>query len=340
MTNAPLGDAMWQRVLSPAWKTIFLPAGAHLDEESAAAYAEGKLAVEAMRDCEAHLSQCPDCLAFVEELWRHIEIASADGLVVSASPRKDVGAVSALRSVLAASILLAASGWGMYWSGQANSQHLREANVRLQSELGDARTAIVLALKEDFAEATPSPMNSYWAMTTSPRILEAPQTRGQQPPTPESLTRAETLRQALQGMLAFPESRGWASLELSSLEMIAGRNEAADTAFKQAQQILGDKPEVKNVAAVRLLSRSDQESVAKAEKLLREVTRENPGYLPAWYNLALMLQQSFRDSDSRSAWEEYLSREQRPSFREAAKAQMSALQDPANDVFRNSRTKE
>jgi tetratricopeptide (TPR) repeat protein len=296
-----------------------------LDTALLAAYAERNLSEDAVNACEEHLSLCPECLAVVRELW---ELPREHPRATAAMPWERLRrkrAVMVWWCTLAASLLVAIGGclWG-WWKSTQNS-HSQTIITGLNRQLADARLELILACKESLFDHCASPIRPYWVMATSPRILQMPQSRGVQRLSPEALTLAAKAKQSLQAMLANHETRGNALLELAVIELATDRKPEAEAALQEAQAILGDTPDVENLRAARLLAQGDRHSVRQAETVLRELTQSKPEYVPAWYNLALLLQQSFRDAESREAWDEYLRREQRPEFREAAKAHMSAM---------------
>jgi len=59
--------------------------------------------------------------------------------------------------------------------------------------------------------------------------------------------------------------------------------------------------------------------------LLRGLIERDPDYPPARYNVALWLEQSFRDAESRAAWQEYLSRKSPVEF-EVAERHLQGIQ--------------
>jgi len=294
----------------------------HPGHETLSAYVEHRLP-EAEKDaCEEHLSRCPACLALVRELWAPADPLPAPATLPLPPPRARLS-----RSWLLPAACLLLGVVGLTWGAlQArNAWRIQQNLAALENQLAVTQVELASVHKENFLALAPSGVRSYFSGTTTVRTLLLPPSRGGQEVSAEALAKAEQARQILEQLAREPPYRGAALLDLASLDIAAGRMEQADQYIRQAQDVLGDTPEMVNLRAVWLLAQGDKSSLQGAEELLGDLTRQHSDYLPAWFNLALYLQQSFRDGESRRAWQEYLAREQRPGFRRAAEQHLAAL---------------
>ena len=228
----------------------------------------------------------------------------------------------------AACLLVAVTGltWGVY-EARRNRSVSRQIAL-LQDQVNRARMDLAVADKDRMLAASNSPVRSYWSMTTPPRALRRPTARGGRGSSPEAAAAAEDARSILTRLADTPSVHTGAILELASVEIAAGQLDTADRVLQQAEQAGGRTAPWKTLRALWQLARSDVDSVASAEKLLQEATQEQPDYLPAWYDLALLLEQALRDAESRSVWKKYLEREQRPEYRKIAEEHLRAIGEP------------
>lgn len=313
----------WRRVIEQSWQGVAGADPSHPDGETLAAYADGNLP-EALADaCMEHLSRCPQCLDLVREL-------SADmaGRPAAAQPQRTRQQRSwSLRglSLLAASLLAAVVGLGWGLSQSRHMHDLRQQLGQRDAEVADATLQLASVQKERFLEQAASGVRGYWSGTTSPQTLLLPAVRGAGELGPQARAHAERAAQALEELSRMPAYRGRALLELAALDIGRRDMTQAEAHWQEARAILGDAPDVINLRAVWCLAGGDPARRAEAEKLWRSLTRQAPDFLPAWYNLALLLQQSGRDEESRTLWREYLARESRPDYRRAAEEHVLAL---------------
>lgn len=313
-------ESLWRAAVQQAWRETTAPDQGHPDVEALAAYAEGSLPDAERSSCEDHLGRCPACL----ELVRSLGGSRGEGAAGPAStgrPRRR----RLLWLAPAACVLFGVAGvfWGLVQRRAAQDQQREVA--ALEDRLAGARTQLAAAHKEAFLALAPSGVRVYWNGATSARTLQLSVTRGSAKPSPEALAHAEQARQAFQELAGQPGHRGQALLELASLDVAAGRLEQAGGRLREAQEVLGDTPALTNVRAVWYMARGDRPSARQAEAILRELTQEHPDYLPGWYNLALLLQQTFRDDESRKVWQEYLRHERRPEYRRAAQEHLASF---------------
>jgi tetratricopeptide (TPR) repeat protein len=309
-----LGKRSQQSLLGQAWRQMSDTEKEHPSSEVLAAYAEGVLLGKALASCEKHLASCPECLDQVSDLWAY-RAASAPMPVQSSRflPRGGAWVLS-----VAASVLLSAGGlfWGLWQTHKVAS--LTENVKTLDQQLQEKEMDLATVHKAAFLAAAPSGIRSYWNGTTTPQTLQLPVVRGKPEPGPDALWHEDHAKDSLLLLARNPNRKGQAFLELASLETAAAHLDAAEEYLKQAETELGASPEVRNSWAVWHLARGKEADVKEAERLLSELTRQHPDYLPAWYNLALLLQRTFRDQESRDCWKEYLRHETRPEYRRAA----------------------
>jgi len=226
----------------------------------------------------------------------------------------------------AACLLLAVGGlgWGLTEYGARRSA--RRELALLSHELRDSRLELALNLKQEFAQNAQSVVDPYWNMSTSPKVLDPTRPRGDDTPPPEAVAAADRARKVLEELARPPHADREALLELAALNLATGRLVAADAALRQAAAAWADAPEVATLRALWHLAMRPAD-VAEAERLLRQATQTHPEYLPAWYNLALLLGDNHRDRESREAWQQYLSRENRPEYRQIAEGYLRALRN-------------
>lgn len=323
MTPTPLpapNDRHWENALEPIWQDMSARDQDHPDAELLAAYGEGNLPEAEQAACEEHLSRCPACLEIVRQVWTN---AQASALAAPTRLRLRWRLLPGF--LLAASVLVAVLGlsWGLRESRHA--QQRAQELAQLEARLADAQIQLAAVHKENFLTLAPSALRSYWSGTTTARTLQLPLARGTGPITPEARAQLAEAKRGLAPLVNDPRFRGQALLELAALDIAARQLVEADARLRQVGELSGDSPELSNLRAVWYLAKGDKESSRKAEEILRRLTQEHPDYLPGWYNFALLLQQGFRDDESRQAWHDYLEREQRPEYRKAAEEHLAGL---------------
>jgi tetratricopeptide (TPR) repeat protein len=222
-------------------------------------------------------------------------------------------------------VLVSAGGlfWGLWQTHKVAS--LTETVTTLDQQLQEKEMDLAMVHKADFLATAPSGIRSYWNGATTSRTLQLPVARGRPELGPDALWHEAHAKEWLVLLAGKPRRKGQVLLELASLETAAGHLDEAAEYLKQAENELGESPDVKNSWAVWHLARGREEDTKESERLLSELTRQHPDYVPAWYNLALLLQRSFRDRESRDCWKEYLRHEKRPQYRKAAEQHLAAL---------------
>lgn len=222
--------------------------------------------------------------------------------------------------VTAATILVAL---GLAWElGKIENQ---KAFTLLKKDLADSRMQLAMNYKEQFLAESSSPVRSYWSMETSPQSLDLPQIRGAEKPSPHAAVIADRSREVLEKLAESPADAGPASLELASLEIALGQFGKAEQRIKEAERLLGQTSDTKNLRAMLHLAKGGEGSIEEAEHTLREITHDDANYAPAWYNLALLLQQTSHDEESRKCWEEFLRLEKRPEYRKVVEEHLEDL---------------
>jgi len=228
---------------------------------------------------------------------------------------------------VAASLLIAVTV-GL-WSVRVNrrSAHLQSSLLAMRDRLADAQLQLVAEHKERYlALAGSSGVRNYWNGTVTPQMLDLPAARsvgGTVPP--EAAAEDRRAQHTLAQIIPSERNRGRVLLEQVSLDLAAGRLKQADTTLAQVTKLLGETPDVLNAQAMRSLAEGKAPAVARAEQQLRRLVGWYPNYLPGWYNLAMLLEQTGRNAESRRAWREYLKRETRTGFRRIARSHLSAL---------------
>lgn len=317
----PRDDRNWAPAVKTAWDEMHALNPSEPDLELLAAYAEGRLTDSERTAYEESLSKSPAALRIWDEVRSHLDAPPELRPAVELRPRR----FQLQWLMQAACVLVGVAGvtWGVLASRVSQRQQQQLADFR--DRWAKTQWQLGLVHKEQFLAQSPSPVRSFWSGTTSPQLLAMVVLRGTGEQTPESLAEAEHSRQALVELENVPQYAEQATLELINLDIAAGRFETADEKLRQARKRFADFPDFDNVQALWYLAQRNDSSLAEAERRLRSLTEAHPDFLPAWYNLALLLQQSFRDAESRNVWLEYLKREQRSEYREAAQRRMSAL---------------
>jgi len=311
-----------QDALTKAWMDMSTSQDTHPEPEVLAAYAEGVLEETARTACEEHISCCKTCLDTVREIWLQLQQTANE-------MPKESNRLRILRPgwlMQAACLLIGISGLVLGSWFFVDCRRGQEQTLSLENRLAQSQLQLAQAYKEAFLTMSPRIMRDYWLNEkTSPQLLMLPRVRGSEPVSPEAAAFANKARKELLNVLDHCTDRGPALLSLVALEITAGKLPEAQKQLQDAQEVLGFSPEVQNLQALLYLAQGDKESATKAEACLWQLIAEYPDYLPARYNLALLLQELQRDVECRRAWEEYLKREQRPEYRKAAQRHLSSL---------------
>jgi len=289
--------------------------------ELIAAYVEQQLTPAERERCEQLLARNRAALGLAADLWEARRAESMASPTPPATP-----AVSAAPKVwwaVAASLLVAAAtgGWALY-TGRSESRMEDELASERQQRVQDQQQLCLLSTTR-FLEQAPSPVRAFWMGSVTPEILQFPMGRGDAELTPMAAARAEETRQHLESLADAPRQAGLVQLELASVEIAAGRLTEARKHLEKADGLLGAEPAALNLRAVWLLAQQEQDRQRQGEASLRQITRTHSDFAPAWYNLALYLELDGRLAESRTAWTEYLKREQRPAYRQIAEAHLA-----------------
>ena len=195
-------------------------------------------------------------------------------------------------------------------------EFLREST--LKKDLADSKMQLAMVYKEEFLAESASPVRSYWSMNTSPQTLDLTQVRGSEKPSARAEAIAARAVRILGKLAELSEEARPALLEQVSLETALGQFDNAKKRLDAAESLLGATPDVRNLRAVLCLAQGGENATKQAEKMLREIIHDYPDYAPAWYNLALLLEYSYQDVESRKCWKEFLRIERRPEYRKVA----------------------
>ena len=324
MTDKDTGAReLWQHGLNAAWKQVPGADVPDLDTELLAAYAEGRLTAEENAACEELLSRDPTALEVVNGLWLHLddERQVRKGKYHAPAVRR-----SAVQNFLpAACVLIAVVGvlWG--FRASRKSDQFVERVSALESELASTRHELAVSHKERFFASVPSGIAAFWNGTATPAMLRTERGRGSTEIPSEALAQAEATHKVLNELANSSAYAEVALVDSISVEIVSGKFPEADGKLREAERSSPESPSVANARAVWYLAQAADDSLDKGMQLLRELTHKHPDYLPAWYNLALLLEQTLDYEKSRVCWKEYLKRETRPAFARVAEDHLHAL---------------
>lgn len=320
--------------MRPAWDTLHSSDADELDLDLLAAYAEGTLSPSERAECEELMARNPEALHLVAAIWKsHAGNPRSEPLHGLPSGNRSAKRPRTPRGMwlaVAASLLVAITAglWGVRIGRQAAG--LETSLLAMQDRLTDTQIQLVAQHKGRYLALTRSGVRDYWNGTVTPTMLDLPQSRsigGAVPP--EAVAEDRQAQQALKQITQSNRNRGRVLLEQIAIDIAAGRLKQADATLKQVAKLLGETPDVLNARAMRSLAAGKPQAIAQAEQQLRRLVGQHPDFLPGWYNLALLLEQTGRDAESRRAWHEYLKRETRKGFRRVAQLHLSALQPAA-----------
>ncbi|MCH8829768.1 MAG: hypothetical protein IID45_09345 [Planctomycetes bacterium] len=321
------GQPLWQQGLRAAWTTGSVAEGT-LDEEQLAAYVDGTLTEAERGEVEELLSQNPEALSLVADLQKSKTLDQPEKKAATTPP--PTGVTVPARSfrtwiALAASVLVTAGAlmWGINQNRRTGKY--REEMQAQKGRLADSQLQLAVLYKERFLSRANTNVRNYWNGTVTPAMLELPLARGPVNVPPDAQAEADRAEEALKVVRTIPSHRSRGLLESASIDIAAGRFDAAKEKIDEAAELSGKTPEVASARALLLIARGDAKSVTEAQRQLETLTREHPDYLPGWYNLAMLLEQIFQDEKSRHAWDEYLKREQREPFRKIARVHRNGL---------------
>jgi tetratricopeptide (TPR) repeat protein len=324
-TNRDTPEFDWTpalKVASNAWFDEPLDDG---QIEMLAAYAEGRLVDDESTACEDLLCRNPAAMRLFEELSQFAEAATvhraSPATLVSQRDRRSVF----WWGLQTACAIIGIAGLTLAFLANRQSQQMQTQVAALEERWAETQLQLGVSHKERLLKESSTPVGGYWTGTTTPEMLLVVRSRGVGQPTPAALAQAEQARQAFAPLHDAEGFTGRAALELASVEIVAGRLDTARERLDEARKLLGDVADVENVQAVWLLAKGDQASVDEAEGRLQSLVRVHPDFVPGWFNLALLLQQKFRDDESKAAWQEYLKRELRPDYRQAALRHLEQL---------------
>ncbi len=142
----------------------------------------------------------------------------------------------------AACILIAigAGGWACF--ELARNRAAFQSIASLQGEVYRSRMELAMVYKEECQDASNSPVRSYWSMTTSPEVLSSPGPKGGTELPKEAAEAADRARRILTELAQAPYASHEALLELASLEIAAGRLDAAEQDLAAAKAAAGGAP--------------------------------------------------------------------------------------------------
>jgi len=317
--------------MRPAWDTLHSSDADELDLDLLAAYAEGTLSPTERAACEDLMARNPEALHLVAAIWKsHAANPRSEPLQGSSAGNRSAERPRTPRGMwlaVAASLLIAITAglWGVRISRQAAG--LETSLLAMQDRLTDTQLQLVAEHKGRYLALAGSNVQNYWNGTVTPAMLDLPRPRsagGTVPP--EAVTEDRQAQQALKQITQSDRNRGRVLLEQIAIDLAAGRLKQVDATLKQVAKLLGETPDVLNARAMRSLAEGKPQAIAQAEQQLRRLVGQYPDFLPGWYNLALLLEQTNRRVESRRVWQGYLKRETRQGFRRLAQLHLSALQ--------------
>jgi anti-sigma factor RsiW len=270
------------------------------DDETLAAYVDGRLSPQERQELEAHLTSCPDCYELVAEVLQTDDGFRESARLVTGPSRFE------RRSVFAAASLLAVAA----------------SLVMLVLSARSPLTPLVSAVGEErLTTARPTGGFKYGP-------LRSP-VRGSSPDGGQLRLRAEAarLREQASATGAPRDLHAWGVAQLIAGDA-AGSAATLDSARNASPSVAAYQSDYGAAALTIFQETRQDEDGARALEALTRATSLDPKLAEAWFNKALVLEALGHTAEAIQAWSTYLDIDRRSPWSDEARHHRDALQKP------------
>jgi tetratricopeptide (TPR) repeat protein len=331
---------LWPR--ASIWDVLIAEDETELDVEALAAYAEGRLNTQRREQIRRMIARSPKAMEMLdalhavgrEEYTGTEPAATVRPTEQTVVPRAAWGRSLVMTLTLAASILLAVSTTYLAWLRSKTVNSLQGQVAALDDQLSRQRHDSLLARKEQLvllAGQTPMMTGEMTPALVQLALADGPVSR-----SPDELSEAEKeqrdaqlhrlLVEADQLLTQTSEETARRGVQAASLELAAGREDAALNRIDELIARSGETPELLNVRAAILAQQASRmrleearRALEESESILSQIGQQDPDFAPAWFNLALVRERLGKSKEAQSAWQEYVKHETSPEFRQLAR---------------------